>query len=189
MNSTGFSGWTIAFWIAIAALAAGVLLAAAPSSAQDDAPRPWVRSQERAVEIRIFGAEIVGGGRYSRDDSNSAPDAFVRVLDHLDNTVFDTGQYFVAEGKMNSLTRNRNNYQPYYEGVSFRFTFSEGAKLEFRMMDYDGLEGVLGASKSRDDVIGETVEIGPNQPAGRIWLEGDQWRLEIEIIDLARLGS
>ena len=189
MDDDGYSSWRIALWVVIAALVAGVLMAAEPPTSQADPPRPWMGSRQRAVEIRIFGAEIVGGGHFARDDSNAAPDAFVRVLDHLENTVFDSGQYLMAEGRMSSLTRNRNNYRPYFEGISFRFTFSAGAELEFRLMDFDGLEGVLGASKSRDDRIGDAVRIDAAHPSGRSWLEDKQWRLEIEIIDLDEPGA
>jgi len=138
---------------------------------------------KKTVRIAFYSAKIDEGLRYSKDDTNPAPDSFVMVKDRNGNIIFATGKQFLSEQKYTRLIKNRNNYRPYFEGAYFTYTFEKEDYLLIQLGDWDGIEGFLGRKKSPDDMIGTPFRLGVNFPLGKKWVGGKGWKLEMEVID------
>lgn len=156
-------------------LAAGLLLAAAA----------WAGTIQSGHEYRLsfYQAKIFPGG-YSEDDSSPAPDAYIQVVDRSGNELFSTGEAFLKGNRFVTLLANRNTYQPDFKGVGFTFYFTPGSKIAMSLMDWDGLEGLWGKDRSRDDRIGSPYPLEPGLPTGIHWIRGTGWEMRLEIVEI-----
>ena len=135
----------------------------------------------RKYTIRFYAGEIRKGLEYSLDDSNPAPDAYILVRDQYGNEICNTGAQFMMKQQYGRLLKNRNNYNPNFEGTELRYTFSADSALYVHLVDWDGLEGFMGKRKSQDDIIGPPHVRTIDLPLGRKWIGNGVWRLEVEI--------
>ncbi len=137
----------------------------------------------RKVRISFYNASIDENQDYARDDTKSAPDTYVMVEDRHGNRIFDSGHYFLSRKMYKPLFKNRNNYNPRFDNVSFMYTFTEMDYLLIHLMDWDGLEGLFGRKNSQDDIIGGPFYVSIDSPLGKRWVGGKGWKLEMEIIE------
>ena len=137
----------------------------------------------RKVRISFYNASIDENQDYERDDTKSAPDAYVMVEDRHGNRIFDSGHSFLSRKMYKPLFKNRNNYNPRFDNVSFMYTFTEMDYLLIHLMDWDGLEGFMGRKNSPDDPIGSPFHVRLDYPLGKRWVMGKGWKLEMEIME------
>ena len=136
------------------------------------------------VKISFFSASISNGQLFSTDDSKPAPDAYILIKGERGNTLFSSGQHFVKNLKYGTLLKNRNNYHPHFQGLSYCHDFSTDRVLKVYLVDYDGIEGLMGSKKSSDDVIGSPYLIREEHPLGASLILTDGWEMEIEMVRL-----
>ena len=145
--------------------------------------RSAVIKPDKKIRISFYHASIDEGQSCSQDDTSHAPDSYVLVKDEHGNDVFRSGHFFLNNKKYGRLFKNRNNYGPDFDGAYFSYVFNKTSYLLVQLYDWDGIEGLLGASKSPDDPIGEPYRVDIGQPLGKRWVEGKGWKLEMEILE------
>ncbi|PQP33165.1 hypothetical protein C6A36_00635 [Desulfobacteraceae bacterium SEEP-SAG10] len=149
----------------------------------EDIIRSAVIKPGKKIRIAFYNASIDEERHFSRDDTNPAPDAYVMVKDKYGNDVFRSGHYYLNQKKYGRLIKNRNNYNPDFEGANFSYVLDKDAFLSVQLYDWDGIEGRLGTGKSPDDPIGQPCRIDVGQPLGKRWIKGKDWKLEMEILE------
>jgi len=140
----------------------------------------------RTVKFAFHSAKIAENLDYSKDGSNPAPDSYILITDRHGNAVFHTGVNFLNNMKYIQLIKNRNNYNPSFDGVGFTYTFRDGDYLVLRIMDWDGLEGFMGRKKSPDDPIGSEYGMFGSQALGKRTIIGRGWELELECMPVTQ---
>ena len=145
---------------------------------------PQEPERNRKVRISFFSTSISGGQTFSTDDSNPAPDAYILLRGEQGNTLFSSGQRFAKNWKYGALMKNRNNYHPYFQGLSYCHDFSTDGAFKVYLVDYDGIEGLMGSKKSSDDVIGSPYLITQDHPLGASLISADGWEMNIEMVRL-----
>ncbi len=140
------------------------------------------RSQK--VRISFFSANISSGRAYAADDSNPAPDSYILIKSEDGKTLFSSAQYFMKNWKYGTLLKNRNNYHPDFRGLSYCHDFGADGGFRIYLVDYDGIEELMGSKKSSDDIIGGYCMLDQDHSLGASLILANGWEMNIEMVGL-----
>ena len=132
-----------------------------------------------------FHSAKIYKGSYSSDDSNTAPSTYILAKDNHGNIIFHSGDYFLSHKKgLLPLMKNRKNYNPHFHGIGFNYKFAEDSYLLLNLVDWHGMQRLMGRGKSEDGIIGSTYKIAIGETTGKRWIKENGWDLEIEIVPI-----